>query len=147
MSATRLSSTQTTLASPYAGSIRLAGGIDTPTSAAPQITAADTFHPYTIPPKGALVFQQHVHRYPKPMRRSQKVKLWYRGVFWETLEPWENYLVHALLFTLMSILYFAVSRVFAPSHLTKMTGRAQWYLTGVASVASNPANATMWPHL
>lgn len=52
----------------------------------------------------------------------------------------------ALLIALVSILYFAVSRVFAPSHVARLTGRAQWYLTGVA-VASNPANSTSWPQL
>lgn len=45
------------------------------------------FQPFTAPPKGALVFEQHVHRYPKPISGSQRLSIWYRGLFWETLEP------------------------------------------------------------
>ncbi|KWU44550.1 hypothetical protein RHOSPDRAFT_33877 [Rhodotorula sp. JG-1b] len=160
MSATRLSSTSTTTMPAYMGSLRLAavsepGRIDKEfgssslafsCSSSSSSDLASSPSPYTVPPRGALVFQQHVHRIPKPMRPSQKFKLWYRGIFWETLEPWENILVHALLIALVSILYFAVSRVFAPSHVARLTSRAQWYLTGVA-VASNPANSTSWPQL
>lgn len=98
MSATRLSDSKTTSASPYLGSLWLPAASDrkridkfgsstsSAASSSPPPTAPDSF-PYTTPPPGALVFKQHVHRYPKPMEPSQKFRLWYRGLFWETLEP------------------------------------------------------------
>jgi hypothetical protein len=101
MSATRLSSASTKTMPAYMGSLRLAAvsepgtidkefGSSSPafscSSSSPSVNVASS-SPYTVPPRGALVFQQHVHRIPKPMRPSQKFKLWYRGIFWETLEP------------------------------------------------------------
>lgn len=104
MSATRLSSTSTTTSMPaYMGSLRLAaisehGRIDKEFGSSPRAFSsssppppssdfAPSPSPYTVPPRGALVFQQHVHRILKPMRPSQKFRIWYRGIFWETLEP------------------------------------------------------------
>ncbi|BGP57747.1 hypothetical protein JCM8202_002400 [Rhodotorula sphaerocarpa] len=155
MSTTRLSrttpATTTTGSSPYRGSLRLpsaldAERIDKSSESAPSDAAA-MFQPFTVPPKGALVFEQHVHRYPKPISGSQRLSIWYRGLFWETLEPWENILIHSLLFAFVSIMYLACSRVFAPAHLSRLTDRARWYLTGVASTVVQPVNVTGWPHL
>ncbi|GAA5984819.1 hypothetical protein JCM10908_003519 [Rhodotorula pacifica] len=207
MSTTQLLSVKTKTASPYMGSLRLAGTADSDDEFGGSCIGSSSrksspASPYTVPPRGALVFQQHVHRYPKPIEPSQKLRIWYRGVFWETLEPWENILVRtltdfqsltrvtrrlsadkastlplllerldlfpgllfllasptsvrishgqcalaslrkretdALLIALVSILYFAITRIFAPARLVRLTGRAQWYLTGVGgSVASS----------
>lgn len=104
MSATRLSSTSTATMPAYMGSLRLAAiseheridkqfGSSSPAFSSSLATPSESdfvasqSSPYTVPPRGALVFQQHVHRIPKPMRPSQKFRIWYRGIFWETLEP------------------------------------------------------------
>ncbi|GAA5863125.1 hypothetical protein JCM3774_001429 [Rhodotorula dairenensis] len=104
MTATRLSDTKTMSASPYMGSLWLPAASDraridkfgssslssaSSSSSSSSSSSPDSF-PYTTPPPGALVFRQHVHRYPKPMEPSKKFRLWYRGMFWETLEPDPN---------------------------------------------------------
>lgn len=43
--------------------------------------------PFTLPPPNALVFKQHVHRYPEPVGLVERTRIWYMGVFWEVLEP------------------------------------------------------------
>lgn len=43
--------------------------------------------PFTLPPPGALVFKQHVHRHPEPIGLVERTRIWYMGVFWEVLEP------------------------------------------------------------
>ncbi|TNY21310.1 hypothetical protein DMC30DRAFT_205711 [Rhodotorula diobovata] len=70
-----------------------------PTAAAVQPTRSSSSNSsqpsfLTVPPPGALVFDQRVHRYPpKPFTRRERARLWYGGLLFETLESWESLLV------------------------------------------------------
>ncbi|BGP50996.1 hypothetical protein JCM10450v2_006922 [Rhodotorula kratochvilovae] len=101
-----------------------------PVAPLPRLEAFDSAAHCTQPPPGALVFPQHLHRPPRKLGRAERAKVWYDGLLFETLEPWESLLVHLLLLSLILFAYLALSRLFAPARLARVDARWRWYLTG-----------------
>ncbi|BGP10748.1 hypothetical protein JCM10049v2_006640 [Rhodotorula toruloides] len=132
MSSTRLAAPATrskTVATPTMGTLPLSKAY--PSELVPTDTSPTS--PFTLPPPNALVFKQHVHRYPEPVGLVERTRIWYMGVFWEVLEPWERVWIHSLLFALLFLLYIAFSRLFAPTHVAHIADRLRWYIFGLGS--------------
>ncbi|GAA5886507.1 hypothetical protein JCM6882_001662 [Rhodosporidiobolus microsporus] len=109
--------------------------VASPAAAAASPTSSSSH--YTTSPPGALVFDQHVHRPPRPMKRSEQWKLAYMGNFAVvTLEPWESWLVHVFLLSLLALSALFLSRLFAPTSLLSAATRLKYYLVGVPSASS-----------
>ncbi|GAA5921072.1 hypothetical protein JCM3775_004079 [Rhodotorula graminis] len=96
-----------------------------------SLTSSRASH-FTVPPPGALVYEQRVHRPPKKLTRRERARLRYGGLLFD----WETLVVHALFLALLLVAYLALSRLVAPAHLARLGARATWYLTGGGTSAS-----------
>ncbi|GAA6018107.1 hypothetical protein JCM10207_006083 [Rhodosporidiobolus poonsookiae] len=116
-------------------------GLSTPPPSPPPLspasttsTASSSASSYTVPPPGALVFKQHLHRPPRELTTREKLKAAYvANSAVNTLEPWEQWLVHAFFLALVALAYLTLSRVFAPSALAGLAHRVRFYLFGAGA--------------